>query len=116
MCPFSKVIYQSKNGVITYCQHNHLFQVMYKNLCFELYEWELEALKTHLSSLDVAFWENQLKTSITHRKIPISVGAKHFIILLSKNELAELMTLLYGDTKKVNLLNHIDIEYTFIEN
>ncbi|MDT0608240.1 DUF6686 family protein [Croceitalea rosinachiae] len=116
MCLTRKIIYQSKNGIITYCNRSHLFQVMYNNLCFELFEWELEAFKEHLFNLDINYWQNQLKCTATHRKIPLSVGTKHFIILLSKIELAELKALLSIKPKKINILKYSDIDYRFIEN
>ena len=116
MCPSRKVIGQSKNGVITYCSHNNLFQLVFNNLCFELYEWEFDVFKKHVLSLDAAYWEEQMHCAVNHRKIPLSVGTKHFVILLSKRELLELKTLLKTPQKKVALLGVKDIDYTFIVN
>ena len=43
MCPSIKILNQSKNGILTFCNQSKLFQLVYNNLCFEFYEWELEA-------------------------------------------------------------------------
>ncbi|GLU44129.1 DUF6686 family protein [Allomuricauda sp. NBRC 101325] len=116
MCKSLNIISQSKNGTVTFCNHSKLFQLIFNNLCFELYEWELEALKSYIEELDIAYWENQLKHWSQQRKIPISVGKKHFIILVNREEITELLTLLNMETRKVELLGMEDINYTFIEN
>ncbi len=116
MCLTRKIIHQSKNGIITYCDKSNIFQVLYNNLCFELFEWELEALKEYLFNLDTDYWENQLKCTATHRKIPLSVGTKHFIILLSKMELKEFKALLTLKAEEVDLIAYRDIDYRSIEN
>lgn len=107
---------RSKNGVLTFCQGTKLFQLIYNNLCFELYEWELEALKAYIEELDIPYWEKQLKNWSQQRKIPISVGKKHFIILVNKEEVSELLSLLRFEKQKVELLTHDEIDYQFIEN
>jgi hypothetical protein len=116
MCPTRKIIHQSKNGILTYCRRSNLFQLVFNNLCFELYEWELDTLEKHLKTLDVAYWKEQFKGEIHQRKIPLSVGTKHFIILLSRSELAELKSLLNKSTTATTLLNAEDIGYNFIAN
>lgn len=116
MCPSKRILHQSKNGIITYCKQSNLFQLVYNNLCFELYEWELDVLKEHILNIDITYWEEQLKCAVNQRKIPLSVGTKHFIILFKKSELAELKTLLNKSLKEVPLLSYKDIEYTYLEN
>ncbi|WP_375325038.1 DUF6686 family protein [Flagellimonas sp. GZD32] len=116
MCKSLNIISQSKNGTVTFCNHSKLFQLIFNNLCFELYEWELEALKSYIEALDVAYWENQLKHWSQQRKIPISVGKKHFIILVDREEISELLYLLNMESTKVELLSAKEINYRFIEN
>ena len=116
MCPSRKIINQSKNGILTYCNHSKLFQLLFINLCFELYEWELETLKEHIVTIDIAYWEKQLQCSPGYRKIPISVGVKHFIILLCKSELIEMKNLLSSKSKAATLLKFSDIAYTILAN
>ncbi|SDQ57378.1 DUF6686 family protein [Flagellimonas zhangzhouensis] len=116
MCKSLNIISRSKNGTVTFCNHSKLFQLIFNNLCFELYEWELEALKSYIEELDLAYWENQLKHWSQQRKIPISVGKKHFIILVNREEISELLSLLQLHQPKIEFLKYKDIDYQFIEN
>jgi len=116
MCSYLNVMSRSKNGVLTFCNRTKLFQLIYNNLCFELYEWELDALKKYIEQLDIPYWEKQLKNWNQQRKIPISVGKKHFIILMNKEEICEILSLLNFEKQKVPLLSHDEIDYQFIEN
>ncbi|MEM9000194.1 MAG: DUF6686 family protein [Bacteroidota bacterium] len=117
MCLSLKVLNQTKNGCFTFCNHSKLFQLVFNNLCFEFYEWELEAFKSYLSGLDVEYWENEMKCTPHQRKIPISVGNKHFIILVNKRELHEIQDLVSTKPQEnPRPLHHKDIDYTYIEN
>ena len=116
MCEFQKILSQTKNGTLTFCNQSKLFQLVYNNLCFELYEWELDAFKSYVSQLDVSYWEKEFKNWIHERRIPISIGQKHFIILVSKREISEIKRLLCINLKQVEFLEYDDINYRFIEN
>lgn len=116
MCPSSRILNQSKNGILTFCNDRKLFQMIFNNLCFEFYEWELEAFKSHISELDLEYWEKTLMSSLHQRKIPISVGNKHFIILVNRQEISEIKNLLSIHKNPLELLELKDIDYTSIEN
>lgn len=116
MCPSKKIIKRSKNGILTFCSNSKLFQLVYNNLCFELYEWELGLFKDHLDTLDITYWERQLQCAVHQKKIPISVGTKHFIILLSKDELFELRRLLEKEISHDLLLSYDDFTYEYSAN
>ena len=116
MCPSKKIVKRSKNGILTFCSSSKLFQLVYNNLCFELYEWELRVFKAHLDDLDVSYWEQQLQCVVHQKKIPISVGTKHFIILLAKEELLELRQLLKKKKEQELLLSASDIHYEYSAN
>lgn len=116
MCPSIKILNQSKNGVLTFCNESKLFQMIFNNLCFEFYEWELEAFKLHVSQLDLEYWEKTFMSSLHQRKIPISIGNKHFIILVNRQEVCEIKNLLNIHKNPIPLLKSKDIDYTSIEN
>lgn len=116
MCPSVKLLKQSKNGVLTFCNESKLFQLVYNNLCFEFYEWELETFKSHLSELDFNYWEKALSSTLSARKIPISIGNKYFVILVNRQEVYELKELLSLEMDTLQFLSANDIDYRFIEN
>ncbi|MDC6362720.1 MULTISPECIES: DUF6686 family protein [Flavobacteriaceae] len=116
MCESLIILDQSKNGILTFCNRSKLFQLIFNNLCFELYEWELDAFKEYIHQLDASYWEKQLKHWSQQRKIPISVGKKHFIVLVNKEELMEIKQLLRYEKLQPELIGYHDIDYTFIEN
>ncbi|MDC6367423.1 MULTISPECIES: DUF6686 family protein [Flavobacteriaceae] len=116
MCNPLTIVNQSRNGVLTFCNRSKLFQLIFNNLCFELYEWELEAFTEHLKKLDIPYWEQKMSDWTNKRKIPISVGKDHFIILVNKEEIYEMLQLISFETLNFELLNHKDINYRFIEN
>lgn len=115
MCPNHKLITQSKNGTLSFCDQNKLFRLVFNNLCFELYEWELNKFKAYLNEIDVPYWEERLFCSLNSRKIPITIGCKHVMVLVTRHELFELQQLL-EDNPEVKWLDLKDIDYKYIEN
>lgn len=115
MCPNKKILNQSKNGMLGYCPKSKLYQLIYNNLCFELYAWELDRFREYLSGLDITYWERELKTWISSRRIPIQVGTKHMVVMFNAKELNEILTLL-GNKCRLPLLSLDEIDYPFIEN
>ena len=115
MCLSHSVLNRTKNGTLSFCHHSKLFQFVFNNLCFELYEWELEKFVAFLDELDVGYWEEQLSNSLHQRKIPIPINTNHFIILINKQELEELKQLL-THKKSFQWLSVADIGYNFTEN
>ncbi len=116
MCSSIVVLNQTKNGMLTFCNRSKLFQLVFNNLCFEFYEWELNAFTSYVKSLDVGYWEKELQYWVHERKIPISVGQNHFIILVSKQEVYEIKNLLSTEKPEIDILHYKDINYRFIEN
>ncbi|PRX54085.1 DUF6686 family protein [Flagellimonas meridianipacifica] len=111
-----KFLNQTKNGCFTFCDSSKLFQITFNNLCFEFYEWELESFKSYISVLMQNKWDSPHADTFRSKKIPISVGNKYFVILVSEEELFELHVLLSFETKKIPILKVKDINYRFIEN
>ncbi|MEO9513887.1 MAG: DUF6686 family protein [Flavobacteriaceae bacterium] len=116
MCSHTTILKQTKNGMLSFCNQNKLFQLVFNNLCFEFYEWELDAFKAHIAELDADYWEETLSHSIHQRKIPISVNNKFFVILVNKREVDELRKLMNVSSRRVQLIHVKDINYYYIEN
>ncbi|MEM9649898.1 MAG: DUF6686 family protein [Bacteroidota bacterium] len=116
MCPSLRTLKRTKNGVLTFCNQSKLFQLVFNNLCFEFYEWELDAFRKHISELDPDYWEKVISYAPTPRKIPISVGNKCFVILMNAQEVLELKMLLGLNKNKIAFLNPWEINYRYIEN
>ncbi|WP_422860493.1 DUF6686 family protein [Flagellimonas sp. S174] len=116
MCTALKFLNQTKNGHFTFCDNSKLFQITFNNLCFEFYEWELENFKSYIAALMKTKWDSPHKDTFRSKKVPISVGNKYFVILVSEEELFELDALLNLETKKIPILHAKDINYRFIEN
>ncbi|NKI32946.1 hypothetical protein HCU67_13395 [Muricauda sp. DJ-13] len=115
MCPNHQLLNQSKNGTLSFCCQNKFFRLVFNNLCFELYEWELQKFKKYLHEIDVPYWEKRLAVSINSRRIPITIGCKHVMVLVNRHELFELQQLLENE-QKMKWLGLKDIDYNFIEN
>lgn len=116
MCAKTTILKQTKNGVLSFCNRSKLFQLVFNNLCFEFYEWELDAFKAHIAELNTDYWEHTLSHSLHQRKIPISVNNKFFVILVNKREVNELRQLMTLHGRSVELLDIKDINYHYIEN
>ncbi len=116
MCPSIRILNRTKNGTLTFCNDSKLFQLVFNNLCFEFYEWELDAFRTYVAGLNVDYWEQTVSFTLSQRKIPISVGNKHFVILVSKQEVYEIRALLHLEKNKLRFLTSADIDYRIIEN
>lgn len=116
MCPSLRTLNRTKNGILTFCNDSKLFQLVFNNLCFEFYEWELNSFKDHIVRLDPEYWEKAIPFAPTARKIPISVGNKCFVILVNTQEILELRTLLQIEHKSLGLITAKDIDYRYIEN
>ncbi|RNC89505.1 MAG: hypothetical protein ED555_08485 [Allomuricauda sp.] len=116
MCPSAQTVSQTKNGILTYCDHSKLFQLVYNNLCFELYDWELIAFKEYVFDIDPDYWEVQLKETMHNKRIPISIGTKHCIVVVNREELLELKQLLREKKKHTHLLSSQEIAYRHLQN
>ena len=116
MCLSLKYLSKSKNGSLTFCSNSKLFQLIFNNLCFELYEWELEAFKEYLQQIDTNYWEQHFKNAVNTRKIPVPIGVKHFIVVMNKEELYEMKQLLNLEKNKFDFLKYNEIAYQYLKN
>lgn len=116
MCPSFEIINSTANGMLTYCSHTRLIQLVFKNLCFEFYEQEYHSFVNYVYELKEDYLEKEYQNSIHPRKIPLDIGHLCFMVLLNKEELWELRSLFNGGEKPVVLLKASEIDYRMIEN
>ncbi|NQZ44815.1 MAG: hypothetical protein HRT65_10925 [Flavobacteriaceae bacterium] len=116
MCTGQQILSQNANGIFTYCGHSQLFQLVYNNLCFEFYEWELEVFRDYIDAIDIKRWETEMARSMHRRKIPIGVGNKHFLILMTRKEIEELQNMLHFQPDEMPYLKSKDIHYDMLSN
>ncbi len=116
MCPSLRLLNQTRNGRFTFCNNSKLFQIIFNNLCFEFFEWELDSFKSYLEQLDKSS-DHQLLYEINDgRNVPISVGNKYFVILVSPEELNELLYLVSKVPLEPRFLKAKEINYKILEN
>lgn len=106
----------SKSGEFSFCNHSKLYQLRFNNLCFEFYDWELQTFKRYLAKLLQNFEKQSIVDANGRTKIPLSVGNKYFIILLTRKELVEMLQLLCEKRSTPQLIKAKDIEYLSTKN
>ncbi|MEH6705339.1 MAG: DUF6686 family protein [Galbibacter orientalis] len=116
MCKNLKVLNRSKNGILIYCKHNNMYQLLYNNLNFNFTEVEFESFHNYLHNIEVDYWEEEYKYSIYDKRIPIPTIQSNLLILLNKQEVEELAALIKLRPKKYDLLSLCDIEYKLYPN
>lgn len=110
MCQRIKYLNQTQNGILIQCSHSESYQLIFKNLNFNLTTTELESFNDFLSKINADYWEEEYENSIFDKKIPIPTLQSNFIILIDREELNELIQLVNFEEKKV-YLSFKDIKY-----
>lgn len=100
MCCNFKYLSKTANGFLVYCSHSKLYQFSYKNLNFNFTEKEREGLLDYLTKINCDYWEKEYKNSIYNKKIPIPTLQSNFMILVNREEIYEIVSLI--DIKNKN--------------
>lgn len=116
MCPSLRLLNTTRNGKLTFCNSSKLFQIIFNNLCFEFFEWELDSFVSYLEQLRKSTDYKLLRDIHGTRSIPISVGNKYFVILVSPEELNELLSLVSKTPSEPEFLKAKEINYRILEN
>lgn len=110
-----KILNRTSNGILLFCQHRDMYQLLFNNLIFDFSNLELTSFTNYLHQLDVDFWENEYQNSIYEKRIPIPSLQTNFLIMLNSKELEELRFLVDGaNTNKI--LRPSEINYHVILN
>lgn len=105
-----KVLNRTSNGILLYCQHRDMYQLLYNNLTFDLSSIEMTSFSNYLDQIDVDYWETEYKHSIYEKKIPIPTLQVNFLILLNRKEVMELRFLI-DCIHEYKILKPIEISY-----
>lgn len=110
-----KILNRTTNGILLFCQHRDMYQLLFNNLTFDLNSIELTSFSNYLEQIDIDYWETEYKNSIYDKKIPIPTLQSNFVILLNRKEIEELRFLV--DCVNTNkILSPVEINYQFICN
>lgn len=110
MCKI-ELLKRTKNGILLQCKHSGVFQLLFKNLNFNLSQTEWNSFLNYVNSIDEFYWEQEYKNSIYEKKIPIPTVQPNLIILLDLAELTELRKLLAFEKGKDEFVGFYDIDY-----
>jgi len=110
-----KVLNRTSNGILLYCQHRDMYQLLFNNLTFDLSGIEMTSFANYLDQIDIDYWEREYKNSIYEKKIPIPTLQSNFIILLNRKELEELRFLV-DCVSEERILKPVEINYLIVSN
>ncbi len=105
-----KILNRTSNGILLFCQHRDMYQLLFNNLIFDFSSVELSSFSSYLDQLDANYWENEYQHSIYEKRIPIPSLQSNFLIMLNSKELEELRFLVDG-TNKYKILKPAEINY-----
>lgn len=115
MCEI-KFLKQTSSGILLFCNHSNLYQILFKNINFNLTVLELDGLRNYINNIDETYWEWEFKNSIYSKKIPLPTTQENLMILLNVSDLAEIRTLLNYKTNISTYISYRDIDYKIIFN
>lgn len=109
MCQL-KILNRTSNGILIYCHHRSMYQLLFNNLTYDLNSMEMTSFTIYLDQIDIDYWENEYQNSIYEKKIPIPSLQSNFIILLNRKELEELRFLV-NCNNQYKILKPVEINY-----
>lgn|SRR5690606_144017 len=116
MCKHLKILNRSKNGLLIFCKHSHMYQLLFNNLNFNFTQGEFESFQRYMFSLEVDYWEQEFKYSVYDKRIPIPTIQSNLLILLDKIEVLELKELIEMHQSGHKLIKASDINYQWQPN
>lgn len=110
-----KILNRTSNGILLYCEHRDMYQLLFNNLTFDLSGIEMTSFANYLDQIDIDYWEREYKHSIYEKKIPIPTLQSNFIILLNRKEVEELRFLI-DCVSEYKILKPVEINYLIHSN
>lgn len=116
MCKHLKILGQSKNGLLLYCAHSQLYQLLFGNLNFNFTGEELESFSRYLEQIDVAYWQEELRGTIYENRVPIPTLQNNLMLLLCPQEVDELKILVNQKPFSYRIINFKEVNYKLFMN
>ncbi len=102
--------------ILLYCNHSETYQLLFKNINFNLTLNELDCFAKYVQNIDEKYWEQEYENSVYSKHIPIPSVQNNLMILLDMKDLFELRELLDYQTKKIKFLTCREIDYQILMN
>lgn len=107
---------RTTDGVLLYCHHSETYQLLFKNINFNLTLKELECFAKYIQNVDENYWEKEYEQSVYSKHIPIPSVQTNLIILLDVKDLFELRELLNYQSKTIKFVTFREIGYQIMLN
>ena len=95
MCIKVKILKQTKTGTINFCAECSMYKLNFGHFTLEFTENELNHFGIFLIEIDIDYWESQYCHCAMKRKIPIATLQQNLYLMLNKEELEELKSLVF---------------------
>ena len=115
MCKI-KFLKRTTDGVLLFCYHSEMYQLLFKNINFNLTLNELQCFSKFIQNIDENYWVKEYEQSVYSKHIPIPSVQANLIILLDVKDLFELRELLNYKSKTIKYVTSREIGYQYIIN
>lgn len=107
---------RTKDGILFYCPCSDKYQLLFKNINYNLTLIELESFVHYVENVNESYWEEEYKNSVYDKRIPIPSVQANLMILLDLVDLYELRELLNYKTKETKYVTFREIDYKIMMN
>jgi hypothetical protein len=107
---------RAKSGILFYCQCSDKYQLLFKNINYNLTLEELEGFIHYVENVNEDYWEQEYKDSLYDKRIPIPSVQTNLMLLLDLVDLYELRELLDYKTKATKYITFREIDYAIMMN
>lgn len=107
---------RTKNGILFFCYRSEMYQLLFKNINFNLTLYEFNCFSKYIRNIDEQYWKQEYRHSVYNKYIPIPSIQENLIILLDTYDLFELRELLNFQSKSLKMLSFPEIDYKIIMN
>ena len=109
-------IKRTKDGILLHCLCSDTYQLLFKNINYNLTLFELNSFSDYIATIDENYWEQEYKNSVYEKRIPIPSVQSNLMLLLDLVDLYELRELLDYKTKATKFFTFREIDYKIIMN